>query len=551
LAGLFSQLLAVTQVFGGLALFIFGMKEMSRGLQETAGKQLRALLQSATRSKVRSLGLGTTLGFFLHSSGASVLLVGFLNAGLITLTQAIPVIFGANIGTTLSMQAVSFKLSNFSYIAIAIGLAATFTKHSKAQSLGRSLFGFGLLFLGMEIMSQGVFPYREALRPVLQRIDGTALSGMLAGVLLATLVTAVIQSSGATIGMAFALVSAGVFESLSQTMPIILGAHIGTCATAMLASIGTQSAARRAALSHLLFNIFNVVICIIFRAPLIRLLESMTDDVVRQTANLHTVAMVGATVLLMPALKPFTALILRMTPTRKPEPEPSFLTPDAMEHLETALPAIRLEIARLLRMTCGSIERNRQLLEAKNPEAEREIHLVEEAIDSIKVTMIQALRDLARDEIDREHLPEIDEWTRCIIEVERIGDHLNTLRKLSAERNNEPAHTLFGRELTHQLNRQFASVREILGELEALFLTDDSEFYTRIDDILRKRVALLESCMNSREMLSKRLAENRIPPKAMFFLSSYLEIFERIARHAQILAVTSPVPPGVTDPAEL
>ncbi len=548
---MFSQLLAISQVFGGLALFIFGMKEMSRGLQETAGKQLRSLLQSATRSRARGLGLGTTLGFFLHSSGASVLLVGFLNAGLITLSQAIPVIFGANIGTTLSMQAVSFKLSNFSYIAIAIGLAATFTKNAKARALGRSLFGFGLLFLGMEIMSQGVFPYREALRPVLQRIDGTALPGMLAGVLLATLVTAVIQSSGATIGMAFALVNAGVFVSLSQTMPIILGAHIGTCATAMLASIGTQSAARRAALSHLLFNVFNVVLSIIFRAPLIRLLEGMTDDVVRQTANLHTAAMVGATVILLPLLGPFTQLILRLTPSKKAEPEPSFLTSDAMSTLETALPAVRLEIARLMRMTCRSLEKNRQLLEAKNPEAEREIKLNEEAIDSIKVTMIRALRDLAHDDIDRSHLPEIDQWTRCMIEVERIGDHLNILRKLSKERRNEPGHILFGRELTHRLNQQFASTGEILQDLEALFLAESEDFYARVDDILRKRVDLLESCMNARELLTKRLTENRLPPKAMFYLSSYLEIFERLARHAQILAGTSPVPPGMDEFKEI
>ncbi len=548
---MFPQLLAISQVFGGLALFIFGMKEMSRGLQETAGKQLRSLLQSATRSRLRGLGLGTTLGFFLHSSGASVLLVGFLNAGLITLPQAIPVIFGANIGTTLSMQAVSFKLSNFSYIAIAIGLGATFTKHSKARALGRSLFGFGLLFLGMEIMSQGVFPYREALRPVLQRIDGTELTGMLAGVLLATLVTAVIQSSGATIGMAFALVNAGVFVSLSQTMPIILGAHIGTCATAMLASIGTQSAARRAALSHLLFNIFNVILCILIRAPLIRLLESMTADVVRQTANLHTVAMVGATVILLPLLTPFTRLILKLTPSKKPEPEPSFLSTEAMSDIETALPAVRLEIARLLRMTSRSLEKNRQLLEAKNPDAEREIRLIENAIDSIKVTMIRALRDLAHEDIDRSHLPEIDQWTRCMIEVERIGDHLNILRKLSSERQNEPGHILFGRELTHRLNQQFADTRRILEELESLFLAESEDFYARVDDILRKRVDLLEACMDARELLNKRLTENRLPPKAMFYLSSYLEIFERLARHAQILACTSPVPPGVSELSEL
>lgn len=542
-----SGLLSLSKVLGGLALFLFGMKEMSGGLQSAAGKGLRGFLQRATRNPAGGLGLGTSLGFLVHSSGATVLLVGFLNAGLITLPQSLPVIFGANIGTTLSMQAVSFKLSNFSYIAIGLGFAAGFTTSAKLKASGRALFGFGLLFLGMDIMSQGVFPYRDALRPLLARMDGATLPGMAAGILLALMVTAVVQSSGATIGMAFAFIQAGVFTSLSQTMPIILGAHIGTCATALLASMGAQVTARRAALAHLLFNIFNVLLCVTFRDPLILFLERLSSDLLRQTANLHTAAMLLATGVLLPLVAPFTRLILFLLPNRDAEPEPSYLVPELMELPETALPAVRQEFARLLRLSGESLEWNRQLLEAPDSKASLRIREIENVIDSIKTTMIAYLRALTGKNIALDRVPEVDQWTRCMVEVERIGDHLNGLRKLSDERNSEPGHLHFGRELTHRINDLFNRTHQLLTMLEEQFLAEPEHFYDQVDSILRGRVELLEACMNAREEMIQRIRGARIPPPALFYLSSYFELFERLARHVQVLASTAPEPERLND----
>lgn len=544
MAEVFSQLLSLTKVLGGLALFLFGMKEMSGGLQTAAGKGLRGFLQAATRRRLSGMGLGTALGFLVHSSGATVLLVGFLNAGLISLTQSLPVIFGANLGTTLSMQAVSFKLTDFSYLAIGLGFGSRFLKGNKVKAIGQALFGFGLLFLGMEIMSQGVFPYRETLRPVLTRLDGNTATGMLAGIVVALAVTAVIQSSGATIGMAFAFIHAEIFTSLSQTMPIILGAHIGTCATALLASMGAQVPARRAALAHLLFNITNVILSILFRDPLIQFLEGTSTDLVRQTANLHTAAMVLGIGLLLPLTQPFTRLIERMLPERGTPPEASHLEPELMDHVETALPAVRREFVRLLRLTRESIELNRRLLESSQEEAVKRIRMIENIIDSIKSTMIGNLRQLARQTEDVTQLPDIDQWIRCMVEVERIGDHLNLLRKLSQERNSEPGHILFGRELTHRLNQLFQQTEVLLEQLGDHFLAEADDFYEQVDNILRGRVALLDATMQARELLVSRIKEARLPPEAMFYLSSYLEVFERMARHAQILASTSPAPGG-------
>jgi phosphate:Na+ symporter len=229
----------IFEVLGGLALFILGMGIMSEGLRTAAGSGLRTLLTKTTANRFAGLALGTLLGFLVHSSAASVMFVGFINAGLMNLAQSVAPMLGTNLGTSLSMQLVSFKLTDYAYVGIVLGLILQMAfPRPRVKCLGKALVGFGLLFLGMKVMSGAVAPHRDLLRQYLAGIDGHALSGRLLGVGLAFALTAIIQSSGATIGMAFALSDAGVFESLWQTYPIVIGAQIGTCATALLGSIG-------------------------------------------------------------------------------------------------------------------------------------------------------------------------------------------------------------------------------------------------------------------------------------------------------------------------
>lgn len=530
------------RVLGGLALFLFGMGEMTEGLQQLAGPRLRSLLQRATRRRLTGFLLGTTLGFFLHSSGATVLLVGFLNAGLIQLVGAVPLIFGANVGTTLAMQVVSFKMGGLAYPALVIALWLRFRKHPSTRAVGRGLFGLGLLFLGMEIMSAAVLPHRDALRPFLQDLDASTLAGLLRGILLSLAVTVIIQSSGATIGMGFALVLAGVFHSITQTAPIVLGAHIGTCVTALLASIGGQPAARRAALAHLAFNLFNVSLAILLRGPLLDLIARSSPDLVRQTANLHSAVMLGSALVLLPFSAHFAAWITRLSPSRQPEPEASALTDEAFDSVHTALPAVRQEFSRLLHLAEESLELNRQILETPNEKASRRIRMIEDVFDSIKLTMIAGLRRVSRaDDASRSSLPLCDQWTRCMVEMERIGDHLNTLRKLSEERRREPGHILFGRELSHRINELFSRSGDLLGQLRKYLAENSPEETTAtLDTILRERISLLDDTQNARQLLTQRLEKARIQPRVLYYFSSYLEVFERLARHVQVLATTAP-----------
>jgi len=530
--------IAVTEVFGGLALFLYGLGQLSDGLKTLAGDKLRSGLQKAVRRRVGGYTLGTALGFLMHSSGATVMLVGFLNAGLIGLTGAVPVVLGANLGTTLSMQAISFNITALSYPVLALGMALTFLRGEYTRATGRALFGFGLLFLGMHIMSDGVAPYRESLRPLLQNLNGDTWTGMAGGILLSLLLTAVLQSSGATIGMSFALVEAGVFTSLSQILPVILGAHIGTCVTAALAGLGSAPSARRVAVAHGLFNLFNVTLAVIFHEPLLRLMSATADDLTRQAANLHTGVMLIASLALLPVAGLFTRVVNAVSPSAWRKAPHSYLTPDSMARIDTAIPAVRNELVRLAHLGLESLHLSKQLLVRADRDQSRRVASIEEVFDAVKLTMIRHLRELGhRPEASRDAIMELDHWIHCVVQMERVGDHLQSLGDISRERRNEPGHVLFGKELTHRLDNLFEATGDLLNDL-VHSLSEHNEANAPLN---ARRKTILDKTEEARALLGRHMARARLQPRALYYYSSYLEIFERLSRHIELVATQSPV----------
>ena len=239
---------------GGLGLFIYGMKQMSEGLQKTAGKRLRHILAFLTKNTFSGVLVGTGVTSIIQSSSATtVMVVGFVNAGLMTLYQSIGVIMGANIGTTVTAQIISFDLGDYSFHAITLGaIAYLFAKRKKYQYIGQVILGFGILFLGLNIMSETMHPLRESQYIVdLMKNFGTyPILGVLAGMT----ITVIVQSSSATFGILVGLVSVGVID-FSSGVPILLGSNIGTTVTAILSAIGASKTAKKSAAAHFIFNI--------------------------------------------------------------------------------------------------------------------------------------------------------------------------------------------------------------------------------------------------------------------------------------------------------
>ena len=253
-------LMMVSHVLGGLSVFIYGMHIMTRSLTAAAGASLRKILSGTTKSPVHGVVFGVVVGFLAHSAAATTMLAGFINAGVMTLGQALAPVFGCNLGTSLSSQLMSFHIADYCWIPIGLGfLLKSFIPSSRWDKLGDALFGFGLLFLGMLTIKVGIMEYggQEVLTPILSQIRGDTAWQRVVGVLLGMVLTAILTSSGAMVGLCFALIDAKVFDGFDQVGPIILGACIGTCIVPVMASLSMRITAKRAAWAHVLFNVLN------------------------------------------------------------------------------------------------------------------------------------------------------------------------------------------------------------------------------------------------------------------------------------------------------
>ena len=539
-----SQLIfLIFAVLGGLALFILGMGIMSDSLRVAAGPGLRTLLSKATANRFAGLALGTLLGFLVHSSAASVMLVGFINAGLMSLAQAIAPMLGTNLGTSLSMQLVSFRLADYCYAGIVAGLVLQMAMpNPRAKSFGRALIGFGLLFLGMKTMSEAIAPHRDLLRQYLVVIDGHSLSGRLLGVGLAFALTAIIQSSGATIGMAFALADAGVFDSLWQTYPIVIGAQIGTCATALLGSIGTGIDSRRAAAGNLLTNVVNAAISILLAPLWIPLFARTSPDLVHQTANAHTLLMIQNCLVFMPVIPLYAVLLRKIVPSRVPPPEPSHLLPECLEYPEQAIVASIRELHRVAKICLHGLRLAGQtILFAYTPKDVQAIRLGEQAINEIKLAMKDYLASLVRRRLSKRQAILAQHIDRCMSDLERIGDHVETLCSLSLRRKKDPA-AIVDSDSFETFFRLFESSIHILRQVSESFDPDRSDIQDIAKQILLSRDAHMQASLDVRTLFNNKVSRREITPTAGIFFSEYVAAIDRIVRHSRNIALSEQQP---------
>lgn len=526
----------VFSLLGGLALFILGMDIMSRGLRAAAGERLRQLLGRATRHRFAGIGLGTGIGFLIQSSAATVMLVGFINAGLMTLRQSIAPMLGANIGTTLSMQLISFQLGDYCFAAIAAGfLCSVAAPRPSLRQTGRALMGFGLLFLGMNTMSSALHPYREIFAPWLAYADGSTLNGLLLGVAVSAAVTAVIQSSGATIGMGFALISAGVVSSLEGIFPIIVGANIGTCVTALLGSIGSNVDARRAALSHLFFNIFSAA-CAIIAAPLFyRFIPMTSTDVIRQAANANTIKMILTALLVLPVAPVYATVVRKLTPSkRKPEP-PSHLDQDLLKTPERAIYAALKELQRVGGMCLDGFRLNGEYMVRHDSRSLKRIRMLENGVNEIKTAMKIYVAAITKRYVSKRQAMLLLHVDRCMSDIERVGDHVERLSDITRRRS-KMSHSLFSLDLLEQWYRLHRAAGEVL-ERGISSLDPDRK---RFDEVARQVLAAREDYASvskaAHEMLYERIESHDIVPIAAIGFREYLAVFDRMVKHIKSIA---------------
>ena len=421
------NLFLVINLLGGLGLFLYGMKIMGDALQNVAGNKLKGLFEKITSNPVKGIITGAIISAAIQSSSATtVMVVGFVNAGLMNLYQAAGVIFGANIGTTITGQLVALKLTKWAPLFIAIGTVLfLFNKKQRQKEIGTAILGFGILFLGMNTMSSAMVPLKDTplFLNLIEAVGGNPLLGVAVGVLM----TVMLQSSSATIGVLVVL-AADNSIGIDVLLPILLGDNIGTCATALISSIGTNKTARKAALVHLTFNIIGTTIFIFLLKPFGTIVQHITpNNVGRQIANVLIQA---------PFIKYLVAFVNKIIPGDE-EREKMGLKYLDERILETPSIAVNQTVKEINRMSIKAkvnFEMAMQAFQNNDLSLLEKIDENEALIDLLEEEITTYLVQLSKTDIDERNHDIITSLFHVIKDIERIGDHATNIAEMAKDK---------------------------------------------------------------------------------------------------------------------
>ncbi len=310
--------LMLFSLFGGMAILLYGMRLAGEGLQRAAGARLRTIVSSLTKNRFLGLGIGIIVTVFLQSSTATIImLVGFVGSGLMNLPQSIGVILGADIGTTITVQLLAFRIYDYAILFVGIGITMMLLARSRfLKNIGEGILGFSFIFLSIKIMSDSLMPLKSS--ELFKSVLVALLANPLLGLIISAIFTTIVHSSAAIIGLALALGLQGLIN-IEAAIPLIFGANIGTCATAIISSVGSNIEAKRVAAAHTLFKVLGVIIFFPFIKPFADFVISMTDDVPRQIANAHTLFNSAIAIFFLPFTTVMTDVITRIVPERPGE----------------------------------------------------------------------------------------------------------------------------------------------------------------------------------------------------------------------------------------
>ena len=539
------DLFDILNLIGGLCLFLFGMNVMGQALERRAGNRLRDLLGKLTTNKLAGLltGLGVT-AIIQSSSATTVMVVGFVNSGLMTLKQAINVIMGANIGTTVTAWILSLagidsgnlfvsllKPSSFTPVLALIGIVFyMFSKNSRRQDTGLILLGFATLMFGMESMSDAVSGLREV--PQFRQMM-IAFQNPVLGVLAGAVLTAIIQSSSASVGILQALASTGQV-SLGAAIPIIMGQNIGICVTAMLSSVGTNKNARRAALVHLSFNVIGTVVWLAVFCLVRALVRPVLLDA---SASLFSIAVVHSAfnVLCTLLLLPMTGLLERLAHRLVPDGR----TPDTVTEIDERLlatPPLALErcravAAEMAETSVAALKSSLACLLYYTPELAEEVREKEDKSDHYEDILSSYLVKLSSRKISESDSAEAAKLLKVIGDFERISDHAVNLVESAEEIKAKELE--FTQAAKRELSVIISAVSEVLDLTQEAFEKDDAVLALRVEP-LEQVIDDLKETLRTGHIL--RLQQGECSSVAGFVWSDILTNLERTSDHCSNVA---------------
>lgn len=430
---------SIFTLIGGLALFLLGINYFSESLKKLSSHQIKLILEKVTASPLSGTLIGVAVTALIQSSSATtVLTVGFVNSGLMNLSQAIGIVYGANIGTTVTAQIMAFNIADYALPILSIGIfIMIFARKDLPKNIATLMVGFGMLFFGMLMMKNAIMPFKNS--PILSDIFVKFSYHPILGVLAGMFITMIIQSSSATVGLTLALIQAGLL-TIDSAIPIILGDNIGTCITAALAAIGGNISAKRVAAAHFGFNIIGTIWALILLIPYKNLVilftkyVTLTTDPVRQAANAHTLFNLTNTILFLPFTKYYTKFIefLFKGKIEKNEYSTIYLEKSLLKSPFIALEAIVKELNRGLAISHKGLEQFKNWLNSKNQKVNLEILIKnEKVLDIIQYEITNYITLIANSEAGEKVAIAIPKLLHATNDLERIGDHQQNLFNIS------------------------------------------------------------------------------------------------------------------------
>lgn len=524
--------LPIFAIIGGLALFLYGLLLLSNSLQKLAGDKLRKVLERLTNKPVKGIFVGLFTTAILQSSSlTSVTLLGFINSGLMTLKPAVGVILGMEIGTTITAQIISFRIGITFFPLISVGFFLFFFgQKEKYKNIGHVMLGLGVIFLGMHTMTSALRPLAENtfVIDVLKNFGRIPVLGVFAGAAL----TGIVQSSSATTGLVIAMSAENIIE-LNTAIPIILGANIGTCVTALIASVGSSLSAKRAAVSHLLFNIIGVLLFFPFINQFTWIVSLTSAHPVRQIANAHTIFNTTMAIVMLPAIGIFVALVKKIVPGEevKLDKRALYLDDKIVHAPSIAIGQAKREILRMAKIVTGMLDASEQALLTRE---QRSITLVlksEELVDELDDLIEQYLTKISRQPLSQNQSNEVAIMVHSISDIERVADHAHNIAELTEYMVREKIS--FSKTAMDELQEIFdAAKRSYIDAVEVLHTRDEKLGKDVLD--LEVKVDLMQRELEKRhfDRLKKGICEPEAGPV-------YLDItrnLERISDHAHNIA---------------
>ena len=520
----------VLQVLGGVALLIYGIKIMGEALQELAGDRLRRLISSLTGTPLRGVAVGALVTMIIQSSSATtVMVVSFVHVGLMTLTQAVGVIMGANIGTTITAQLMAFSIKKYAIIGAIVGAGLSILgKNRRHKQLGAGLVGFSLLFIGMGMM-QNAMSFLEGRQELFLPFREHLILAVLAG----TIVTMLVQASAATVGLTMAMASQGLIP-LDVAIAIIFGDNIGTTITAVLASLGGNRAAKQAATAHVMFNVIGTSVMMLLISPFSKLVMLTSHDIGRQVANAHSIFNILNTCMFLPFVRPYAAFIQRLVPNKETMPEHGarFLDRNLIESAPAAaIDAVRKEMVRMGKIAYDMLLGCRKAILDRDDKIVPELLQTEKMINALTYDIVNYATELGQKGLSPDLALILNSCIGGVGDIERMGDHGENLLEMSQFLADK------GQILTPTAHAECEEMFDLV--LEAVLLSiqsvenEDIKTAQQVMD-LEPKIDQMEKTLRFRHI--ERLNTGECNPSSGVVFIDILSNLERVGDHAHNVA---------------